>query len=404
MSQWLNPGYTETSLPLGVYDVEFKVIEGWAAPNIQTVEISEGETTIASGIYSQPGALQILLEPEEARNAGAQWRRAGTATWYDSGYTEEDIPAGPYIIEFKAIPEWMKPEHQNIIVQAGQTYSKMFTYSDERPGSLQVWIEPSVAQVEGARWRRVGTIQWHESDDIETDIIPGRYAVEFREVFGWLKPADKLVDILAEKTSSLNGLYARSHGSGLLVQIEPEAARTAGARWRRVGTGAWRKSGDIEHGLPDGTYTVEFKEIMGWVTPVTSGVNVEDSSGYLLKVYRDPDIPAGDLNVMIEPSAVHLSGAHWRRAGTISWRQSGEVEFNLPIQEYIIEFRPVEGWQHPDNKTVLPRGGQLTQVRENYILDSGQVDPDAIPTLDEWAKILLTLTIMIISIYVYRRL
>lgn len=70
------------------------------------------------GNVTQTGSLQVTIEPQEAVDAGAQWRRAGTTTWYDSGYIETDIPAGEYTIEFKYVPGYLTATEQTGIIQA----------------------------------------------------------------------------------------------------------------------------------------------------------------------------------------------------------------------------------------------------------------------------------------------
>jgi hypothetical protein len=55
------------------------------------------------------GFLSITVEPEAARQAGAQWRRTGTTAWLDSGVEESDVPVGTHIVEFKKIPGWSTP-------------------------------------------------------------------------------------------------------------------------------------------------------------------------------------------------------------------------------------------------------------------------------------------------------
>lgn len=75
------------------------------------------------------GSLVIHIEPEKVRNAGAQWRRAGTNTWYNSGDAESNIPAGLYTVEFNSLSGWTKPDDINVIVNSGQSHSATSTYT-----------------------------------------------------------------------------------------------------------------------------------------------------------------------------------------------------------------------------------------------------------------------------------
>lgn len=60
----------------------------------------------------------------------------------------------------------------------------------------------------------------------------------------------------------------------LIVSIEPSAARSAGAQWRRVGTSVWRNSGALESNVSVGNHTVEFKEVSGWEAPANQVVSI----------------------------------------------------------------------------------------------------------------------------------
>ncbi len=75
------------------------------------------------------GNLTILIEPAEARTAGAQWRRMGTAAWYDSGDNENNIPVGSHTVEFKDIGGWNKPGNITVIITDGQITQATGTYT-----------------------------------------------------------------------------------------------------------------------------------------------------------------------------------------------------------------------------------------------------------------------------------
>ncbi len=75
------------------------------------------------------GALVVKIGPPEVVAAGAQWRRAGTTTWHDSGDTKSDIPVGQHTIEFKEIAGWLAPAPQTVTITAGQTATVSATYA-----------------------------------------------------------------------------------------------------------------------------------------------------------------------------------------------------------------------------------------------------------------------------------
>ncbi len=79
--------------------------------------------------------------------------------------------------------------------------------------------------------------------------------------------------ITADCAVGFNFASSQTIGS-VRVTIEPEAARTANAQWRRVGTSAWRDSGTVESNIPFGTYPIEFKPVNGWEVPARPSLSI----------------------------------------------------------------------------------------------------------------------------------
>ncbi|MDI6797103.1 MAG: hypothetical protein QMD09_09160, partial [Desulfatibacillaceae bacterium] len=107
--EWQNSGDTIDELPLGDYTVQFKAVDGWNAPADQELAVLEDQTTQSTGIYEQQvGNVTVTIEPVEAVNAGARWRVGGGA-WQNSGATVNDLPVGPYVVEFQPVAGWTTP-------------------------------------------------------------------------------------------------------------------------------------------------------------------------------------------------------------------------------------------------------------------------------------------------------
>jgi len=92
------------------------------------------------------GALTVTLTPPEAIDAGTQWRRTGSSTWFNSGDTEGDIPVGSHTVEFKPITGWTAPSNQLVTIASGETTTTTahytlntytLTYSVGSHGSLE---------------------------------------------------------------------------------------------------------------------------------------------------------------------------------------------------------------------------------------------------------------------------
>jgi Neuraminidase (sialidase) len=74
------------------------------------------------------GSLSVVITPGKAVDAGAQWRRVGTITWFDSGTAESDIPSGTHTVEFKDVTDWSKPADEDVLIRAGETTTLTAVY------------------------------------------------------------------------------------------------------------------------------------------------------------------------------------------------------------------------------------------------------------------------------------
>jgi len=152
------------------------------------------------------GNLRVVIEPSEARSAGAQWRRTGTAIWRDSGYTESNIHVGSYTVEYKDVTAWIKPVKTSASIVTGQTTNLTGTYV-LRVGSLRVVIEPSEARSAGVQWRRVGSSTWLDSDYTEFGVPAGSQSVEYKPIEGWEAPSTATVVINEGEVAGVTGTY-----------------------------------------------------------------------------------------------------------------------------------------------------------------------------------------------------
>jgi len=112
-------------------------VEGWDKPNDVTVDVYDGQTATAGGtysiIYTPVGAISVTILPQDAVTAGAQWRREGTITWFDSGDTESNVDPGQHVIEFKPLNGWKIPDSITVDVYDTQTALANATYVLETP-------------------------------------------------------------------------------------------------------------------------------------------------------------------------------------------------------------------------------------------------------------------------------
>jgi uncharacterized delta-60 repeat protein len=103
-----------------------------------------GETRKGIARLNADGSLQIIIDPPEAAEAGAQWRIKGTSTWYYSGETVTNILVGTYTIEFKVAPGWRPQGTITVTVEADKTTTLTGSYFEQaiaQPGVLMLLLD-----------------------------------------------------------------------------------------------------------------------------------------------------------------------------------------------------------------------------------------------------------------------
>ncbi len=129
--EWQNSGDTVAELAEGNHTVSYSSVAGWNKPDDAIVTITAGETATASGTYTQQtGSLRVTISPQEAIEAGAQWR-VNSGTWLNNGATVGDLTVGSHTVEFNTIEGWITPTDRPVTVTNGQTATSTGTYTLE---------------------------------------------------------------------------------------------------------------------------------------------------------------------------------------------------------------------------------------------------------------------------------
>ncbi len=157
----------------------------------------------------ETGSLLVTISPQSAIDAGAQWRVDGDA-WRNSGTTLSAIPTGGHSLEFKDIFGWDKPVNQVVSIAENQTVMASGIYVRQM-GSLSVTIGPQSAVVAGAQWKVDGG-HWQNSGAIVSGLAVGQHVVEFKDLPGWTRPANRMVSILGDQTASVGYVLIPSTG------------------------------------------------------------------------------------------------------------------------------------------------------------------------------------------------
>ena len=80
---------------------------------------------------STRGALTVLLEPAEARTAGAAWKLGTDTSYVLSGSRKNSLTPGDYVLQFKPVPGFQTPPQQIVKVVSNSLLTVNFTYLPE---------------------------------------------------------------------------------------------------------------------------------------------------------------------------------------------------------------------------------------------------------------------------------
>ncbi len=143
-ANWHSGGATLPGLTRGNYFVEFRLTNGFIAPQARTVPVDFGESVSIDGAYlplgsTAMGALAVSIQPASVANdqgaARGQWRLVGETDWRDSDATVENLAAGPYDVEFKPVAGRATPPPQTVNVAGSVLYTIVGTYLIAEAGS-----------------------------------------------------------------------------------------------------------------------------------------------------------------------------------------------------------------------------------------------------------------------------
>lgn len=97
--------------------------------------------------------------------------------------------------------------------------------------------------------------------------------------------------------------------TSLTVNIEPQAARDAGARWKRQGTTRWFASGEAETDPPTGTHTVEFTILPGWNTQESREVTLAAGQSVQMAATYTPNNATYQVQCTVSGQGGRVTGA-----------------------------------------------------------------------------------------------
>jgi len=127
------------------------------------------------------GVILVNFEPVDLLSEIPTWNIVGQEEeYYDSEYSY--LPAGEYIIEFKDISGWSKPDPTTINVEKNKTTEITATY-DLLESSITFKTE-QIDIRDQFMWRVVGVETWKDNNESIT-LLAGEYIIEFKDIV-WL--------------------------------------------------------------------------------------------------------------------------------------------------------------------------------------------------------------------------
>ncbi len=317
-----------------------------------------GATVLAeSAAIVAPPSLRVMLTPDEARIAGAQWMVLDDGVWQNSGTSLQGLTPGDHVLLFKSIDGWTEPASETITLFNG--VATTITRAYEPKASLTVNIEPLEARALDAAWRLDGGAGL-SSGATMSNLNAGAHSLTFSVIPGWTEPGLETLVLIAGQATTVTRAYARMFGS-VSVVIHPDEAVAAGAQWR-INGGTWQDSGAQVGNLAMSDYTIEFRAIPQWIAPGSVTASVTNQQTVVLSgTYRR--IPG--LIVNIQPASAVASGAQWRLSGG-DWTNSG-VQVDLSPGSYTVEFKDVASWLAPGSLAAVVLTQQVTTVTGFYV-------------------------------------
>jgi hypothetical protein len=176
-------------------------------------------------------------------------------------------------------------------------------------GTLTVWLQPTNAN---GQWRLLGELNWHNSGDTISGLVTGNYSIEFRPVSGYFQPGTQAIPISAGTNNWFTNSYFTNifsaQAGNLSVTIGPSdvanaTSLTLRGQWHKQGDSPanWFNSGDIVSNLPPGSYTVQFKEVSGRLTPPPQTVQVGPNATYSVgATYLFASAPGAEMPTVVD--------------------------------------------------------------------------------------------------------
>lgn len=174
---------------------------------------------------------------------------------------------------------YIKSTKQNIL-QISLSYLEV---TDYETGFLRVIFNPEKLVSQNPKWNIVGVTNYYSHQEY-VNLLNGDYQIEFSDVNGWVKPDPINVHIFKFKTTECFVKYDLQKAS-LLIKNEQVDIKNS-FEWRIKDTNTWYQN-NVEILLTSGDYIIEFKEIIGFITPENLKITLENEKIYNYNIRYD---------------------------------------------------------------------------------------------------------------------
>lgn len=277
----------------GPYSVMTYDNDGYGISNMHTVATHEtGHIFLAGDEYCQPGYSccdfsyygylsvyngNCIDENPSSVPCMMRWNEDAICTYTNGqlGWRDTDSDGKPDPIDNvvdNILNPHMTPTAETILTFTGTARDVPYD-SPTRADVTINKISTVKYRIDGGTWIDASASDGFFDEDVE----------DYTFTTALLETGEHLIETQAYSTSGNTSTVVGQEveivleTGSLRVAISPRDAVYAGAQWRRVGMSTWLDSGYTEQDIAVGSYTVEFKDVPGWVKPVNLPVSVSEN-------------------------------------------------------------------------------------------------------------------------------
>jgi hypothetical protein len=258
-------------------------------------------------------------------------------------------------------------------------------------GSLDVTIAPEDAIYNGAEWYLDDDgSQLYSSGEVVFGIAAGSHTIDFIPVYQGLytPPAELQVNVNAGQTTYATGTYTPNFSTDAIqVNLVPAII---GGQWC-VDFGPLQPSGATVTGLTDGSHTITFTDVNGFVAAQTQIVTTGGGQTLVTTGTYSQNPGIGALRVTLEPPGAANEGCTWSIDGG-SQLTSGAIVKGLTAGPHTINFNAPNGSDNgvAPTETAYAIAGGTSAVTGTFPAISGSgslmvtVTPGALSPYTRW--------------------